>query len=96
METKELLKINETDSKSQSTDQNIAPSSDQNAQGGDEPFSDIRYICNSTNLITESLQKGFDVAQLPNGDIIVTEIKTINVQYSWNKDKQKMVKVSQS
>lgn len=58
-------------------------------------FSDIRYICNSTNLITESLQKGFDVAQLPNGDIIVTEIKTVNVQYSWNKTKQKMVKVSQ-
>jgi len=57
-------------------------------------FSDIKYICNSTGLITESLQKGFDVAQLPNGDIIVTEIRTVNVQYSWDKVKQKMVRVS--
>ena len=59
-------------------------------------FDDIKYICNSTGLITESLQKGFDVAQLPNGDIIVTEIKVVNVQYSWDKVKQKMVRVSQT
>jgi len=59
-------------------------------------FDDIKYICNSTGLITESLQKGFDVAQLPNGDIIVTEIKVVNVQYSWDKVKQKMVRISQT
>lgn len=59
-------------------------------------FDDIKYICNSTGLITESLQKGFDVAQLPNGDIIVTEVKVVNVQYSWDKVKQKMVRIGQS
>ena len=59
-------------------------------------FDDIKYICNSTGLITESLQKGFDVAQLPNGDIIVTEVKVVNVQYSWDKVKQKMVRISQT
>jgi hypothetical protein len=59
-------------------------------------FSDLKYICNSTSLIVESLQKGLDVAQLPSGDVIITEIKTINTQYSWDKDKQKMIKISQT
>lgn len=59
-------------------------------------FDDIKYICNSSKLITDSLQKGFDVAQLPNGDVIITEIKTINVQYTWDETKQKMVRISQS
>ena len=59
-------------------------------------FSDIGYICGSTSLIIDSLQKGMDIAQLPSGDIIVTEVKTINTQYSWDKNKKRMVKVSQS
>lgn len=59
-------------------------------------FSNLKYICNSTTLIVESLQRGLDVAQLPSGDVIVTEIKTINTQYSWDEAKQRMVKVSQS
>ncbi len=59
-------------------------------------FSDIKYICNSTSLIVESLQKGKDVAQLPSGDVIVTEIKTINTQYSWDEKKQRMMKISQT
>lgn len=58
-------------------------------------FSDIKYICSSTELITESLQKGFDIAQLPNGDIIITEVKTVNIRYSWDRKKQKMIKLSQ-
>lgn len=58
-------------------------------------FSEIKYICGSTSLIVESLQKGLDVAQLPNGDIIVTEIKVVNTQYTWNDDKQRMIKISQ-
>lgn len=60
----------------------------------EEVFSNIKYICTSTSLITDSLQKGFDVAQLPNGDIIVTEIKIVNVHYTWDKTKNKMVKVN--
>ena len=59
-------------------------------------FSDLKYICNSTALIVESLQRGLDVAQLPSGDVIVTEIKTVNTQYSWDEQKQHMVKISQS
>ena len=59
-------------------------------------FLDIKYICNSTSLIVDSLQKGKDVAQLPSGDVIVTEVKTINTQYSWSQEKQKMVKISQT
>lgn len=59
-------------------------------------FSDIKYICNSTSLIVDSLQKGLDVAQLPSGDVIITEVKTINTQYSWDEKKQRMVKISQT
>jgi len=59
-------------------------------------FADIKYICNSTSLIVESLQRGNDVAQLPSGDVIVTEVKTINTQYSWDEKKQRMMKISQS
>jgi hypothetical protein len=59
-------------------------------------FSDLKYICNSTSLIVESLQRGLDVAQLPSGDVIVTEVKTVNTHYSWDKTKQRMVKISQS
>lgn len=58
-------------------------------------FSDISYICNSTKLIIDSLQKGLDIAQLPNGDVIITEVKTINTQYTWDKNKNKMVKLNQ-
>jgi hypothetical protein len=58
-------------------------------------FLDIRYICGSTNLITESLQKGCDVAQLPNGDVIITEVKVVNTHYSWDKTKQRMIKINQ-
>lgn len=59
-------------------------------------FSDINYICKSTSLIVDSLQRGLDVAQLPNGDVLITEIKTVNTQYSWDKNKQRMLKVSQN
>jgi hypothetical protein len=58
-------------------------------------FSDLQYICDSNSLIIDSLKRGLDVAQLPNGDIIITEIKTVNTQYSWDKTKQRMVKTSQ-
>ena len=55
-------------------------------------FSDLRYICKSTSLITESLQNGRDVAQLANGDLIITEVKTINTQYIWDANKARMIK----
>jgi hypothetical protein len=58
-------------------------------------FSDLQYICKTTPLITESLRDGCDVAQLPNGDIVVTEVKTVNTQYTWNENKQRMIRASQ-
>ncbi len=59
-----------------------------------EIFEDLKYICKSTPLIIESLQNGSDVAQLENGDLIVTEVKTINTQYSWDSNKARMIKSS--
>lgn len=60
-----------------------------------EIFSDVEYICKSTALIIDSLQKGMDVVQLPSGDIIATEIRTVNIHYTWDKDKKRMLKISQ-
>ena len=62
----------------------------------DDIFSDINYICKTTPLIVDSLKNGLDVAQLPNGDILTTEVKTVNTQYSWDKTKQRMFKTNQS
>jgi hypothetical protein len=56
-------------------------------------MSDIRYICKSCSLITESLQKGCDVMQMPNGDIIITEVKTFTFQYTWDDKKGKLIRV---
>jgi hypothetical protein len=55
-------------------------------------MSDIRYICKSCSLITESLQKGCDVMQMPNGDIIVTELKPVTFQYTWDDKKGKLMR----
>ena len=62
----------------------------------EEVFDNLKYICDSTSLIVESLKRGLDIAQLPSGDIIVTEVKTVNTLYSWDKNKNKLVKISQN
>jgi hypothetical protein len=64
-------------------------------QSKDDIFSDINYICKTTPLIVDSLKNGLDVAQLPNGDILTTEVKTVNTQYSCDKTKQRLFKASQ-
>lgn len=68
----------------------------QSAVSVDYPFSDVKYIFQATTLITDSIKKGFDIAQLPNGDISVTEIQVVNVHYKWNAIKQKFVKVNRA
>ena len=66
----------------------------QNADSEEKDLmSDIRYVCKSCSLITESLQKGCDVMQLPNGDIIVTELKAVTFQYTWDDKKGKMIRM---
>lgn len=55
-------------------------------------MSDIRYVCKSCSLITESLQKGCDVMQMSNGDIIITELKPVTFQYTWDDKKGKLLR----
>lgn len=63
-------------------------------RSNDDIVEDPRYICKSCTLITEALQRGGDVMQLPNGDIIITELKTVTSHYNWDSVKEKMVKFS--
>ncbi|HJD56104.1 MAG TPA: DUF2671 domain-containing protein [Rickettsia endosymbiont of Pyrocoelia pectoralis] len=67
----------------------------ENSQEDNSPFFDVKYICQASLLITDSIRKGYDVTQLPNGDINVTEIKIVNVHYNWNQEKGKFVKTNQ-
>lgn len=53
---------------------------------------DPRYLRQSSGLIQEALQKGFDVLQLANGDIVTTGTKTVVYQYTWDEEKGKLVK----
>jgi hypothetical protein len=53
---------------------------------------DPRYLRQSSSLIQEALQKGFDVLQLANGDIVTTGTKTVVFQYRWDEEKGKLVK----
>ena len=53
---------------------------------------DSRYLRQSSSLIQEALQKGFDVLQLANGDIVTTGTKTVVHQYVWDEEKGKLVK----
>jgi hypothetical protein len=47
----------------------------------------LTYMCASAKIIIEALQNGHDVTQLPNGDIIITEVKVVNTHYKWNDDR---------
>ena len=62
------------------------------ADGGDM-MTDARYLRQSSALINEALQKGFDVLQLADGDIVTTGTKTVVYQYRWDPEKGKLVKV---
>lgn len=55
-------------------------------------MSDPAYLRHSSALINEALQKGFDVLQLANGDIVTTGTKTIVNTYSWDAAKGKLAK----
>jgi hypothetical protein len=54
---------------------------------------DPRYLRQSSSLIQEALQKGFDVLQLANGDIVTTGTKTVVYQYAWDAAKGKLNKI---
>jgi hypothetical protein len=42
------------------------------------------YLRHSSVIINEALKEGFDVLQLPNGDIVTTGTKTIVNTYVWD------------
>ena len=52
------------------------------------------YLRHSSQIISEALQKGFDVLQLENGDIVTTGTKIIITQFRWDEEKQKMSKLA--
>lgn len=58
-------------------------------------MTDPDYLRQSSSLINEALQKGFDVLQLANGDIVTTGTKTIVHQYTWDTGKGKLTKMKQ-
>lgn len=53
---------------------------------------DPAYLRHSSSLINEALQKGFDVLQLANGDIVTTGTKTIVNTYVWDASSAHLVK----
>ena len=54
---------------------------------------DPRYLRQSSALIQEALQKGFDVLQLANGDIVCTGTKTIVHRYGWSEEENALTRV---
>lgn len=61
-----------------------------------DTMSDARYLRQSSALINDALQKGFDVLQLADGDIVMTGVKTVVYQYSWDDNTGKLVRTKAS
>lgn len=59
---------------------------------GVDMMADPNYLRQSSALINDALQKGFDILQLANGDIVMTGVKTVVYQYSWDEAKGKLVR----
>lgn len=49
-----------------------------------ELMSNPEYLRHSSAIINDALKEGFDVLQLPNGDIVTTGTKTIVNTYVWD------------
>lgn len=64
----------------------------QDDAAGADMMSDPNYLRQSSALINDALQKGFDILQLANGDIVMTGVKTVVYQYSWDESKSKLVR----
>ena len=52
------------------------------------------YLRQSSAIISDALQKGYDVLQLENGDIVTTGTKVIVTQYHFDPAEDKMSKLS--
>lgn len=71
------------------------PVQTETTSGSDVMF-DARYIKNSSALISDALQKGFDVLQMANGDIVTTGTKTVVYKYTWDEAAGKLKRTSVS
>lgn len=58
-----------------------------------EMMLDPRYLRQSSSLINEALQKGFDVLQLEDGEIVMTGTRTIVYRYFWDAEKGRLAKM---
>lgn len=54
------------------------------------------YLRHSSSVINAALKEGFDVIQMPNGDIVATGTKTIVNTYAWDAAKARLVKARTS
>jgi hypothetical protein len=54
---------------------------------------DPAYLRQSSTLMKEALQKGFDVVQMENGDLVATGTRTIVYRFHWDSEKGRMVKI---
>jgi hypothetical protein len=63
---------------------------------GDDHLAELmaspEYLRHSSAVINEALKEGFDVLQLPSGDIVTTGTRIIVNNFTWDAAKKKFVK----
>jgi hypothetical protein len=57
-----------------------------------ELMANPEYLRYSSSIINDALKDGFDVLQLPNGDIVTTGTKIITNTYVWDASKNALTK----
>lgn len=57
-----------------------------------ELMANPEYLRHSSTIINDALKEGFDVLQLPNGDIVTTGTKTIVNTYVWDESTNRLDK----
>jgi hypothetical protein len=73
---------------------NNIPRTDAKKPANEDLMQDEEYRASCQEVINEALEKGFDVIQMENGDIITTGTQIIVTQYRWNDADGKMEKIS--
>lgn len=61
-----------------------------------ELMSNPEYLRQSSAIINEALKEGFDILQLPNGDIVATGTKIVTNTYVWDAAKGSLTKARAS
>ena len=63
---------------------------------GDDLLTDLMdnpdYLRHSSSVINDALKEGFDVLQLPNGNIVTTGTRVVVNNFIWDGGKKKLVK----